>query len=801
MASAVGQRHFVQFYDDPQFLADRVATFLREALVAGGAAGAIACPEHLAAIITQLDRDGIAIDDVRTQGRLLLADAQMMLDTFMSGASPDPAQFVETIGARVRALHRRTPHQPVHVYGEMVDLLWASGNRDGVLGLEELWGELMREHPFRLMCGYRMGAFDRDTEGFDLVCAHHDAASPTTNYAVLGDGGIQAHALALVEQRARALEREIVQRMRAEGRMHELLDVSGELAAARNRQTVAQLLVENGRKAVGAATARLWSLAPGAMELQLLAASRGVDHAGTSDMLPVGGDTPIAHVARTGEALFIGSREDHLARFPAPPERPATEIAMAIVPIVVDGAVRGVLAYSYDHERTFEHTDRAFKTMLARQGALALARIQLQEEDRALREAAERSVAAEKQARSDVELLYELTATVGRLDSVEAVHDIALQTVLRGSRSDRAAILIYDADGVIRFKASHGLSETYRKAVEGHSPWQRDEPYPAPIVVNDVLTDPAVEAYRALLISEGIAAIAFVPLVHHRELIGKFMLYRDAAVPFAARDIQLTATVAVHVATAVERKRNERELARAYRVEREANLQAQEDRRAREEILSIVTHDLRNPLGTIMMGATSLLSLDAGEHTPRVRKITERISRQADRMARLITDLVDYGGIEAGKLALERRPQRADAIIGATTDIFSQLAEERGLRLESRIWPDLPLVDCDSERAVQALANLVSNALKVTPRGGAVSIGAESKDKGVVFYVRDTGPGIAADELPTLFESTWQSATSPYRHARLGLSIARGIVDAHGGRIWAESQPGTGSTFYFQLGG
>jgi signal transduction histidine kinase len=801
VASAVEQRHFVQFYEDARFLAERVAAFLKEALATGGAAGAIARPEHLAAICGELEVAGVDVEMVRGQGRLLLADAQVMLDTFMADRSPDPARFVEAIGTRVRALQRRAQHHPVHVYGEMVDLLWDSGNREGVGELEDLWTSLIRESPFRLLCGYRICAFDDDTSGFDFVCAHHDAARPTTNYAVLGPGGIEAHALALLEQRARALESEVVQRRRLESRMHQLLDVGGELAAARNRQTVAQLLVENGRRAVGAETAALWSLGPAAAELQLLAQSAR-DRAAPYEALPLGGDTPIAHVARTGEALYLGAPDEYRERFPASAARLGALVpgdAVAILPIVADSAIRGVLAYSYGQPRSFERTDRAFKTILARQCALALERIHLHEQDRALREAAERAVIAEKLARNDVELLYELTATVARLDSVEAVYELALQTVLRGTRADRAAILLFDAGGVLRFRASQGLSETFRRAAEGDSPWQRDVPYPAPIAIGDVETDPACETSRGVLLAEGIRALAFVPLVRHRELIGEFALYRDTPVPFAARDLQLAATVAVHVATAVERKRDELELARSYREEREARLQVEEARRAREEILSIVTHDLRNPLGTIMMGAQSLLVTDT--EPARVRKTAERIGRQADRMARLITDLVDYGGIETGKLALDRHSHRPDAIIETTTEIFAQLAEERGLRFESRIWPDLPRVDCDSERAVQVLGNLVANALKVTPRGGAVSIGAEPKDRDVVFYVRDTGPGIDAADLPLLFERHWNSETSAYRNARFGLSIARGIVDAHGGRIWAESQLGAGSTFYFHLGG
>jgi signal transduction histidine kinase len=113
----------------------------------------------------------------------------------------------------------------------------------------------------------------------------------------------------------------------------------------------------------------------------------------------------------------------------------------------------------------------------------------------------------------------------------------------------------------------------------------------------------------------------------------------------------------------------------------------------------------------------------------------------------------------------------------------------------------LPAVQCDSDRAVQVLTSLVSNALKVTPKGGAVSIGAEVKGRDVVFFVRDTGPGIEADELPKLFERHWRSKSSSYKGAGLALAIARGIVDAHGGKIWAESRLGAGSTFYFSLTG
>src|SRR5690606_40885396 len=122
-----------------------------------------------------------------------------------------------------------------------------------------------------------------------------------------------------------------------------------------------------------------------------------------------------------------------------------------------------------------------------------------------------------------------------------------------------------------------------------------------------------------------------------------------------------------------------------------------------------------------------------------------------------------------------------------------------GLTLPADVARGLPHVRGDSERVVQVLSTLVANALKVTPRGGTISIGAKCRDDEVLFFVRDTGPGIEPDELPMLFERYWRGKRSSYKGAGLGLSIARSIVDAHGGRIWAESQVGAGSAFYFSL--
>ncbi|HET7506439.1 MAG TPA: HAMP domain-containing sensor histidine kinase [Kofleriaceae bacterium] len=241
------------------------------------------------------------------------------------------------------------------------------------------------------------------------------------------------------------------------------------------------------------------------------------------------------------------------------------------------------------------------------------------------------------------------------------------------------------------------------------------------------------------------------------------------------------------------------ELAVALREAQDGQRDAIAALRAGEEILAVVAHDLRNPLGTIVMGAATLVQGGAPPDPQRIATIAERIQRQSDRMAQQITNLGDFAAIQAGRLALVRSPQRAHAIVNQTSEQVGPLARERNVAFEVRAAADLPPISCDPDRVVQALANLVGNALKVTPRGGAIEVGARGELAQVVFFVRDTGPGLAPEELATMFGPRWQSRHSCYRGTGLGFAIARGIIDAHGGRIWADSAPGCGTTVYFSL--
>jgi signal transduction histidine kinase len=243
------------------------------------------------------------------------------------------------------------------------------------------------------------------------------------------------------------------------------------------------------------------------------------------------------------------------------------------------------------------------------------------------------------------------------------------------------------------------------------------------------------------------------------------------------------------------------ELARACSDARAAQTAAEDAMRAREDILAVVTHDLRNPLGTIVMGATTLRQLcgSADPRAQRIGSIAERIHRQAERMARQISDLADLVELEAGRLAIQRASHAPRAIVDAAGELVGPIARERGVAFHARAAADLPDVECDCERIVQALSNLVTSAVKVTARGGAIEVGARvAENRGVVFFVRDSGPRGKHDDPPAHAEPAWRE-TRPSDRAGIGFALARGVVDAHGGQIWTVNEPNVGSTVCFSL--
>jgi signal transduction histidine kinase len=220
----------------------------------------------------------------------------------------------------------------------------------------------------------------------------------------------------------------------------------------------------------------------------------------------------------------------------------------------------------------------------------------------------------------------------------------------------------------------------------------------------------------------------------------------------------------------------------------------------RDELLGVVGHDLRNMLGAMIGFATHIVRLQSQEgHGEQVVACAQRIQRAGARMNRLVGDLVDVASIEAGSLAVARESVDAASVVTEAVDTLQGQASEKGVSLAAQIAPALPLAALDAARILQVLINLVSNAIKFTSTDGKVVVHVERTGEELYFAVRDTGVGVPSDKLSSIFERFAQVDRDDRRGVGLGLYISKCIVQGHGGRIWAESKVGEGSTFCFTV--
>ncbi len=221
----------------------------------------------------------------------------------------------------------------------------------------------------------------------------------------------------------------------------------------------------------------------------------------------------------------------------------------------------------------------------------------------------------------------------------------------------------------------------------------------------------------------------------------------------------------------------------------------------RDDFLAIVTHDLRDLLGGIVVSA-AVISRSAPRSHDGIGTLaeTQRIQRYAARMNRLIGDLTDVASIDAGKLAIAPSLRDLAALVAEAEDFFKATASAKGISVLSRITAPPLLATFDHDRILQVLANLISNSLRFTPEGGKIVISGERDAANVRLSVVDTGPGIPEGALDSIFERFSQAGRKDRRGGLgLGLYISRCIIEAHGGRIWAQSQPGAGARIVLTL--
>jgi signal transduction histidine kinase len=227
-------------------------------------------------------------------------------------------------------------------------------------------------------------------------------------------------------------------------------------------------------------------------------------------------------------------------------------------------------------------------------------------------------------------------------------------------------------------------------------------------------------------------------------------------------------------------------------------VQAQAEVRCREQALAAVSHEMRSPLQVISIASGALLrAWPADPALLPYRRQVAVISESAERMRRLAADLLDLSRTDAGHFSVAPERVRVGVLMHSVLEVYRPLAEQKGVRLSVSTFPT-SVVMADEERVHQVFANLIGNAVRHTPAGGAITLSAEAVDGAVRFSVADSGAGIDAENLPRVFERFW-SAGKCRGCAGLGLSISRSIVQAHGGAIHADSRPGQGATFTFTL--
>jgi len=504
---------------------------------------------------------------------------------------------------------------------------------------------------------------------------------------------------------------------------------------------------------------------------------------------PESAETATIRVLRTGRSILLTEVPDSMLEPAAAQDieygrllREHRPQSIVNVPLVARGhtiAAVGLIATSV--ERRFTEDDLSLAEEIARRAALALDSAKLYEDAmrRALAESALRKAAASVTAQLSVDPVIQEIArnALVALDAVGAF-------VERVDQETGTAIVIATAG---EHAPPNGASTSYegsfaKHVVEHGQPERiRDLGEPGRLV-------PRVLTTRC----RGCPALV-VPLLREQARGALFFIRAPGAPEFGDDEAERGAIFG-ELAGLAFRKAYLLELAERRQADAEAAI------RARDEVLAVVSHDLRNPLHTIGM-ATSILddeemALDGAKR----RQQYAVIKRSTERMNRLIEDLLDVSRIEAGRFTVKRECQNPMKIAQEALVTFRPTAENRRLSLRLEVDDAPRRIFVDRDRIMQVLANFLDNAFKFSSVPSEVVIRVESDDgDGVRFSVRDHGQGIAPEALPHVFDRFWQGKQTAHKGAGLGLAIAKGIAEVHEGRVWAESTVGEGSTFYLTV--
>jgi signal transduction histidine kinase len=375
-----------------------------------------------------------------------------------------------------------------------------------------------------------------------------------------------------------------------------------------------------------------------------------------------------------------------------------------------------------------------------------------------------------------------------------------LQTIIQAATeltdTQVGSIMLVDrSTGELRFEAASGSKREEVKRVtvplEGSiAGWIVREG--KPLMISDVRQDPRFYNRVDETTDFETRSILGVPLQVKGEVIGALeALNKTGDGIFSQADVQTLSTLAAHAAIAIENARLLTEIQKAYQELSELD-------RLKSEFVAIASHELQTPL-TIILGYASFLKQEA---TGTASEQLDIVLRSALRLRSLINDMINLRHIETGEAELELEQLSLNELVTTLTAEFASLAEAKKQTISIKLASQLPTVKADRQKLHLVLANLLSNAIKFTPEGGRIRVAVEAKENEVWVSVRDTGIGIPPREQERVFDRFYQvepSLTRRFEGIGLGLSIAKAMVELHGGRIWVESVEGMGSSFTFAL--
>jgi len=386
-------------------------------------------------------------------------------------------------------------------------------------------------------------------------------------------------------------------------------------------------------------------------------------------------------------------------------------------------------------------------------------------------------LAEERDARlRELECLYGLTRALNRAHALEEIYDVAIEALFTAVAADRASILTYEMEDRMHFRAWRGLSEEYRKAVDGHSPWQRSERNATSIAVADVFADSGLAAYAPIFEKEGIRSLAFIPIAFEGQLLGKFMIYYNQVHEFTSEEIHMAEAVATQIAVVVQRRQGDEALRRSEKLATAGKLAA------------TVAHEINNPLEAVT-NLVYLAQRDLRSKPDEVERYLALASRELDRVAHIARQTLGF--------YRDRSSPAKFSVTRAIDDLiylFEKRFETRNIEVCKEYDQELVITGLSGEIR-QALSNLITNAIDAMPNGGKFVVrartsqaGHNSQRPGVRISVLDTGAGIAPRHLANLFQPFF--STKQDVGTGLGLWVTRTIVEKHHGTIRVRTRTG-----------